>query len=138
MMPIWKVTFAGILIGNLRWPSGKLNRLSGWIDMLKRKDFYGALAAQYPYVEQFVARAERDIRRSKSIIQELRTDLRRQAPAPVILQVAVADAEQLRVVGAHVDVAVRQDHAVRDRHLAGGAAQADLPHAARRRQDLVH
>jgi len=80
---------AGDIVHRLNNPIGAL---SGWIDMLKRKEFYGDLVAQYPYVEQFVARAERDIRRSKSIIQELRTELKRRAPAPVILQTAIAEA----------------------------------------------
>ncbi len=80
---------AGDIVHRLNNPIGAL---SGWIDMLKRKDFYADLVAQYPYVEQFVTRAERDIRRSKSIIQELRTELKRRAPAPVILQTAIAEA----------------------------------------------
>ncbi len=80
---------AGDIVHRLNNPIGAL---SGWMDMLKRKDFYGDLVAQYPYVEQFVARAERDIRRSKSIIQELRAELKRRAPAPVILQTAIAEA----------------------------------------------
>ncbi len=80
---------AGDIVHRLNNPIGAL---SGWVDMLKRKDFYADLVAQYPYVEQFVTRAERDIRRSKSIIQELRTELKRRAPSPVILQAAISEA----------------------------------------------
>ena len=80
---------AGDIVHRLNNPIGAL---SGWVDMLKRKDFYGDLVAQYPYVEQFVARAERDIGRSKSIIQELRAELKRRAPSPVILQAAITEA----------------------------------------------
>ncbi len=77
---------AGDIIHRLNNPLGAL---SGWLDMLERKPFYGKLAAEYPYVAQFVARAERDIAHAKSIIQELRTELRRAAPAPVDLRAAI-------------------------------------------------
>jgi signal transduction histidine kinase len=60
--------------------------------MLKRKDFYAEMIAAYPYVGQFIGRLERDLTRSKSIIQELRAELKRRAPAPVLLQSAVAEA----------------------------------------------
>ena len=80
---------AGDIVHRLNNPVGAL---SGWVDLLKRKDFYGELIEKYPYVEQFVGRLERDIKRSKSIIQELRAELKRRAPAPVLLQAAVAEA----------------------------------------------
>ncbi len=80
---------AGDIIHRLNNPIGAL---SGWLDMLQRKPFYPRLAEEYPYVAQFVARAGRDISHAKSIIQELRAELRRQAPAPVDLQAAVAEA----------------------------------------------
>lgn len=80
---------AGDIVHRLNNPLGAL---SGWIDMLKRQDFYPELLARYTYVGQFVARAERDINRAKSIVQELRTELRRRAPAPVILQTAITEA----------------------------------------------
>ncbi|MGE5602553.1 MAG: GAF domain-containing protein [Nitrososphaerales archaeon] len=80
---------AGDIVHRLNNPLGAL---SGWIDMLKRKDFYPELIAHYPYVEQFVARSERDISRAKSIVQELRTELKRRAPTPVILQAAITEA----------------------------------------------
>lgn len=80
---------AGDIVHRLNNPLGAL---SGWIDMLKRKDFYGRLVAEYPYVDQFVARSERDISRAKAIVQELRTELKRRAPAPVVLQAAIAEA----------------------------------------------
>lgn len=80
---------AGDIVHRLNNPVGAL---SGWVEMLKRKEFYGALIAQYPYVGQFIGRLERDLTRSKSIIQELRAELKRRAPAPVLLQGAVAEA----------------------------------------------
>jgi signal transduction histidine kinase len=80
---------AGDIVHRLNNPVGAL---SGWVEMLKRKDFYDELIAGYPYVGQFVARLERDLSRSKSIIQELRAELKRRAPAPVLLQAAVAEA----------------------------------------------
>lgn len=80
---------AGDIVHRLNNPIGALG---GWVEMLKRKDFYAELIAAYPYVEQFVGRAERDIRRAKSIIQELRTELKRRAPAPVSLNAAIEDA----------------------------------------------
>jgi signal transduction histidine kinase len=80
---------AGDIIHRLNNPIGAL---SGWLDMLQRKPFYGELVERYPYVRQFVGRAERDVDRAKSIIQELRTEIRRQAPAVVELQAAIAEA----------------------------------------------
>ncbi len=80
---------AGDIVHRLNNPLGAL---SGWIEMLKRKEFYGDLMAQYPYVEQFVGRMERDIGRAKSIVQELRTELKRRAPTPVVLQKAITEA----------------------------------------------
>ncbi len=80
---------AGDIVHRLNNPIGALG---GWVEMLKRKDFYAELIAAYPYVGQFVGRTERDIRRAKSIIQELRTELKRRAPAPVSLNAALEDA----------------------------------------------
>ncbi len=80
---------AGDIIHRLNNPIGAL---SGWLDVLERKPFYGKLAAEYPYVAQFVARAERDIAHAKSIIQELRTELRRHTPTPVDLRAAINEA----------------------------------------------
>jgi signal transduction histidine kinase len=80
---------AGDIIHRLNNPIGAL---SGWLDMLQRKPFYGEMVERYPYVGQFVARAGRDVERAKSIIQELRAEIRRQAPVPVVLQAAVAEA----------------------------------------------
>lgn len=80
---------AGDIVHRLNNPIGAL---SGWLELLKRKDFYGQLVEQYPYLAQFVARAERDVERAKSIIQELRTELRRRAPSPVALQAAIIEA----------------------------------------------
>ena len=45
---------AGDIVHRLNNPLGAL---SGWVDLLKRKDFYGELIEKYPYVEQFVGRA---------------------------------------------------------------------------------
>lgn len=80
---------AGDIVHRLNNPVGAL---SGWVEMLKRKDFYEGMIAQYPYVGQFIGRLERDLVRSKSIIQELRAELKRRAPTPVLLQAAVAEA----------------------------------------------
>ncbi len=80
---------AGDIVHRLNNPLGAL---SGWLDLLKRKDFYAKLVAEYPYVEQYVARSERDIGRAKAIVQELRTELKRRAPTPVILQAAIVEA----------------------------------------------
>ena len=80
---------AGDIIHRLNNPIGAL---SGWLDMLERKPFYGQLVAEYPYVAQFVGRAERDLAHARSIIQELRTELRRAAPAPIDLGAAVDQA----------------------------------------------
>jgi signal transduction histidine kinase len=80
---------AGDIVHRLNNPVGAL---SGWVEMLKRKEFYGELVGRYPYVEQFVGRLERDLARSKSIIQELRAELKRRAPAPVLLQGSVTEA----------------------------------------------
>lgn len=80
---------AGDIVHRLNNPIGAL---SGWLDMLQRKPFYPELIATYPYVAQFVARAQRDIGRSKAIIQELRAELRRQEPAPTVVQSAIAEA----------------------------------------------
>ncbi len=80
---------AGDIVHRLNNPVGAL---SGWVEMLKRKEFYPELIARYPYVEQFIGRLERDLARSKSIIQELRAELKRRAPQPVSLQGAVAEA----------------------------------------------
>lgn len=80
---------AGDLVHRLNNPIGAL---SGWLDMLQRKPFYAELIAAYPYVGQFVSRAQRDIGRAKAIIQELRTELRSQTQRPVALQDAIAEA----------------------------------------------
>jgi signal transduction histidine kinase len=80
---------AGDIVHRLNNPVGAL---SGWVEMLKRKEFYGEMIARYPYVEQFIGRLERDLTRSKSIIQELRAELKRRAPAPVLVQGAVTEA----------------------------------------------
>jgi signal transduction histidine kinase len=80
---------AGDIIHRLNNPLGALG---GWLDMLRRKPFYGELVTAYPYVDQFVARAERDIDHAKAIIQELRTELRRQAPGAISLQAAIMEA----------------------------------------------
>lgn len=80
---------AGDIVHRLNNPIGAL---SGWLDMLQRKPFYPELIETYPYVAQFVARAQRDIARSKAIIQELRAELRRQEPVPTAVQPAVAEA----------------------------------------------
>jgi signal transduction histidine kinase len=96
---------AGDLVHRLNNPIGAL---SGWLDMLQRKPFYAELAAAYPYVGQFVSRAQRDIARAKAIIQELRTELRSHTPQPVVLQAAVANA-------------------LARSHLAAGHGEADAP-----------
>lgn len=80
---------AGDIVHRLNNPLGAL---SGWIEMLKRKEFYADLLAQHPYVEQFIGRLERDIARSKAIVQELRAELKRRAPTPVNLQGAIVEA----------------------------------------------
>jgi signal transduction histidine kinase len=80
---------AGDIVHRLNNPLGAL---TGWLDMLKRKDFYSELIERYPYVEQFVGRAERDVTRAKSIVQELRAELKRQAPSAVSLQGAIVEA----------------------------------------------
>lgn len=80
---------AGDIVHRLNNPIGAL---SGWLDMLRRKPFYAELIAAYPYVGQFMARAQRDIDRTKAIIQELRAELRRQEPAPAAVQPAIAEA----------------------------------------------
>lgn len=80
---------AGDVVHRLNNPIGAL---SGWFDMLQHKPFYAGLVQAYPYVGQFVSRAQRDIARAKAIIQELRTELRSQAPHPVALQEAIAEA----------------------------------------------
>jgi signal transduction histidine kinase len=80
---------AGDIVHRLNNPLGAL---SGWLDMLKRKDFYTELIERYPYVEQFVGRADRDVGRAKAIVQELRTELKRQAPSAVSLQSAIVEA----------------------------------------------
>jgi signal transduction histidine kinase len=80
---------AGDIIHRLNNPIGAL---SGWLDMLQRKPFYDEMVERYPYMAQFVARAERDVDRAKSIIQELRAEIRRQTPRPTVLQTAVDEA----------------------------------------------
>jgi two-component system sensor kinase FixL len=80
---------AGDIIHRLNNPIGAL---SGWLDTLQRKPFYAELVAAYPYVARFADRTERDIQRAKAIIQELRTEIKRQAPAAVAVQPAVAEA----------------------------------------------
>lgn len=80
---------AGDIVHRLNNPIGAL---SGWLDMLRRKPFYGELTTTYPYAAHVVDRVQRDIDRAKAIIQELRTELRRQAPAPVSVQQAIAEA----------------------------------------------
>lgn len=80
---------AGDIVHRLNNPLGALG---GWLEMLQRKPFYPDLIRDYPYVEQFVARVRRDLDRAKAIIQELRSELRRQAPIPVVVQQAIAEA----------------------------------------------
>ncbi len=80
---------AGDIVHRLNNPIGAL---SGWLDMLQRKPFYPELIEAHPYVAQFVARAQRDIARSKAIIQELRAELRRQEPIATPVQPAVVEA----------------------------------------------
>ncbi len=80
---------AGDIVHRLNNPIGAL---SGWLDTLQRKPFYAELVAAYPYVAQFVARIGRDVARAKAIIQELRSEIRRQTPAAVALQPAIQEA----------------------------------------------
>ncbi|MGQ9491375.1 MAG: GAF domain-containing protein [Anaerolineae bacterium] len=80
---------AGDIVHRLNNPLGALG---GWLEMLQRKPFYPDLIRDYPYVEQFVARVRRDLDRAKVIIQELRSELRRQAPIPLVVQQAIAEA----------------------------------------------
>ena len=94
---------AGDIVHRLNNPVGAL---SGWVEMLKRKDFYAEMIGRYPYVEQFVGRLERDLARSKAIIQELRAELKRRAPAPVLLQAAVAEAVMRSGIAANGPVRV--------------------------------
>lgn len=98
---------AGDIVHRLNNPLGALG---GWLDMLQRKPFYPDLIRDYPYVEQFVARARRDLDRAKAIIQELRSELRRQAPAPVVVQQAIAEAlERADLAEEQAQVIVRVD-----------------------------
>ncbi len=80
---------AGDIVHRLNNPIGAV---SGWLDMLRRKPFYEELIAAYPYVAQFTARTQRDIERAKAIIQELRAEIRRQAPVPVSVQQIITEA----------------------------------------------
>lgn len=80
---------AGDIVHRLNNPIGAI---SGWVDTLERKPFYGELVAAYPYVAQFVGRVARDVARAKSIIQELRREIRHQAPGAVALQPAIQGA----------------------------------------------
>lgn len=80
---------AGDIVHRLNNPIGAL---SGWLDTLQRKPFYEELIAAYPYVAQFVVRAGRDVARAKAIIQELRSEIRRQTPTAVALQPAIQEA----------------------------------------------
>ncbi len=80
---------AGDIVHRLNNPLGALG---GWLDMLQRKPFYPELIRDYPYVAQFMARVRRDLDRAKAIVQELRSELRRQAPVPVVVQQAIAEA----------------------------------------------
>ena len=100
---------AGDIVHRLNNPLGAL---SGWIDLLRRKEFYDEMIAAYPYVEQFVSRAERDVTRAKSIVQELRAELKRQAPTAVSLQAAIVEALTRAGLNQHekaTEVAVRVD-----------------------------
>lgn len=95
---------AGDIIHRLNNPIGAL---SGWLDTLQRKPFYEELIAAYPYVAQFVARAERDVARAKAIIQELRSEIRRQTPTAVALQPAIQEALARAGLTDHEHVRVR-------------------------------
>ncbi len=107
-------SLSGDIIHRLNNPIGALG---GWLDMLQRKAFYPQLVAAYPYVAQFVARAQRDVGHAKSIIQELRTELRRQVPAAIGLQAAITEAlERCGLLGSagalSEDAAIRVDLAL--------------------------
>jgi signal transduction histidine kinase len=60
---------AGDIVHRLNNPVGAL---SGWVEMLKRKDFYRRAGRALSLRGAVRGRAERDITRAKSIIQELR------------------------------------------------------------------
>ncbi len=95
---------AGDIVHRLNNPIGAL---SGWLDTLQRKPFYGELVAAYPYVAQFMARVGRDVARAKAIIQELRSEIRRQTPAAVALQPAIQEALERSGLANHDRIRVR-------------------------------
>lgn len=97
-------SLAGDIVHRLNNPIGAL---SGWLDTLQRKPFYGELVAAYPYVAQFVGRAARDIGRAKAIIRELRAELRSQAPQAIPLQPAVTEALARAGLSEHGRIRVR-------------------------------
>jgi len=90
---------AGDIVHRLNNPIAAVN---GWLAMLKRQPFYPELTSNQPYVAQFVMRVERDVARAVAIIQELRAELRRQTPTPVVLQSAIGEAlERCGLAGLH-------------------------------------
>jgi signal transduction histidine kinase len=80
---------AGDIIHRLNNPIGALG---GWVEMLQRKPFFPEITERYPYISQYVARAEHDINRAKAIIQELRSELKPLAPVPLDLHLVVHEA----------------------------------------------
>lgn len=80
---------ASDIIHRLNNPIGAVN---GWISTLKNKPFFSDMTAEYPYLNKFLERVERDMTHARSIMRELRTELQQQSPGSTDLKEAILNA----------------------------------------------
>ena len=80
---------ASDIIHRLNNPIGAIN---GWISTLKSKSFFPDLTTDYPYMEKFLERVDRDMTHARSIMRELRTELQQTSPGSTDLKKAILNA----------------------------------------------
>jgi signal transduction histidine kinase len=109
---------ASDIIHRLNNPIGAVN---GWISTLKNKPFFPELAADYPYMNKFLERVERDMAHARSIMRELRTELQQQSPGSIDLKLAILNAiDRCGLVSEDQSIQVRLDLAAEAIWVAAG------------------
>jgi signal transduction histidine kinase len=96
-------SLAGDIVHRLNNPLGAVGMQ---IDLLKRKPFFAALQAEYPYLSHFLERVETDLNSAKATIQELRTALKAKGPQlrPLPLTPAIEDGWARAALPATIEV----------------------------------
>ena len=109
---------ASDIIHRLNNPIGAVN---GWISTLKNKPFFPDLTKDYPYMEKFLERVDRDMAHARSIMRELRTELQQHSPGSTDLKMAILNAiDRCGLADEDQSIQVRLDLAEEAARVAAG------------------